>query len=91
MRKSLLLILSLLGTVLLPAHAQSNNDQRARAVQELRSRFAKADADGDGWLTRDEAKAMPRVASHFDDIDADHDGKVSIEDIGRYIASQRGK
>lgn len=60
-------------------------------MQELHSRFAKADTDGDGWLTREEAKAMPRVATHFDDIDTDHDGKVSMEEIGRYLAAQRGK
>ena len=37
-----------------------------------------------------EAKAMPRVAQHFDDIDADHDGKVSMQEIGRYLAAMRG-
>jgi Ca2+-binding EF-hand superfamily protein len=91
MRALMLPLAILLGAVSLTAFAQANNDQRARVVQELRSRFAKADTDGDGWLTRDEAKAMPRVASHFDDIDVDRDGKVSMEEIGRYLAAQRGK
>ncbi|AHX14577.1 hypothetical protein CH75_16190 [Dyella jiangningensis] len=91
MRKSLLLILPLFGMTFFAAYAQSTSDQRNRVVQELRSRFAKADTDGDGGLTREEAKAMPRVASHFDDIDTDRDGKVSLEEIGRYLAAQRGK
>lgn len=91
MRKPLLLILALLGTASLTAQAQSSNDKRARVEQELRTRFAKADTDGDGALTRDEAKAMPRVSSHFEDIDADHDSKVTMQEIGRYLAAQRGQ
>lgn len=91
MHKFLPPTLALLGMVSLAAHAQGDDDRRARMAQELRARFAKADTDGDGALSRTEAKAMPRVAGHFDAIDADHDGKVTLEEIGRYLAAQRGQ
>lgn len=87
----LFLVLLIAGAASLQAHAQDNSDMRSRVVQQVRDRFAKADTNGDGALTRDEAKAMPRVASHFDEIDADHDGKVTLAEIGRYMAAQRGQ
>lgn len=87
----LFLVLLIAGAASLQAQAQDNSDMRIRVVQQVRDRFAKADTNGDGALTRDEAKAMPRVASHFDEIDADHDGKVTLAEIGCYMAAQRGK
>lgn len=75
---------------LLPLAAFSQpNDRLARGAEQLKQRFAKADIDGDGALTRDEAKAMPRVASHFDEIDADHDGKVTLQEITASLAAMR--
>lgn len=91
MQKLFPLTLALLGTGSLAALAQGDDDRRTRMMQELRARFAKADTDGEGALSREEAKAMPRVASHFDAIDADHDGRVTMEEIGRYVAAQRGQ
>jgi Ca2+-binding EF-hand superfamily protein len=61
-----------------------------RLAAEARERFAAADADEDGLLTREEAAhGMPRVAGHFDEIDATHAGKVSLEQILRYAAGHR--
>ena len=64
---------------------------KARASEDQRARFAKADTHDDGALSREEAKAMPRVASCFDTIDANHDGKVTMKDIGRCLAAQHGQ
>lgn len=91
MHKPLLFTLALSGMACFSVHAQASDDQRARMAQQLRARFAKADTDGDGALSREEAKAMPRVASRFDAIDANHDGKVTMEEIGRYLAAQHGR
>ncbi len=54
----------------------------AKCAQELQARmdgrFGKADADGNGLLSRAEAgKGMPMLARHFDAIDANKDGQVS--------------
>jgi hypothetical protein len=60
------------------------NPEQCRAERQARfdERFKKADADGDGTLSRAEAgKGMPRLARHFDAIDADQDGRVTRDEI----------
>lgn len=89
MRRTVLLF-SLLALAPLAATAQDLQDSKSRVVNEIKQRFDKADTNGDGALDRAEAKAMPRVAQHFDDIDTDHDGKVTLQEIGRYLATMRG-
>lgn len=54
-------------------------------------RFAKADANNDGKLSKDEARAMPRISKNFDAIDANHDGFVTPEEIGAAMAARQAK
>jgi hypothetical protein len=55
---------------------------RAEAQARAQDRFKKADSNGDGRLSREEAqKGMPAVARHFDLIDANKDGVVTAEEI----------
>ena len=51
-------------------------------------RFAEADKDSDGKLTRAEAEAMPRVAKNFDKLDADKQGFVTLAQIKDAMARQ---
>ncbi|MEP7102855.1 MAG: EF-hand domain-containing protein [Burkholderiales bacterium] len=79
------------GTV--AATAQSAPDaERAQKMQaELQKRFAAADANGDGRLTKEEAKGgMPMVYKHFDEIDSAHSGSITLADIAAFARSQRG-
>lgn len=56
---------------------------------QLAARFAKADVNGDGHLTRDEAQqGMPRVFAHFDEIDASKNGYLTLEDIQSFMAAR---
>ena len=60
------------------------NPQQCQAERQARikERFKRADADGDGVLSRAEAeKGMPRLARYFDQLDANHDGFVTLEEI----------
>ncbi|HEY3328319.1 MAG TPA: EF-hand domain-containing protein [Novimethylophilus sp.] len=41
--------------------------------------LTKADKNGDGFIDREEAKAMQE--KHFNEMDANHDGKLSKEEI----------
>lgn len=50
-------------------------------------RLRAADKDGNGTLSRDEAKALPRLFADFDNIDANHDGQISPPEISAYYAS----
>jgi hypothetical protein len=61
----------------------SSSDQR---LQRLMARFHRADLNGDGQLTRDEAqKGMPRVYRHFSEIDSQHRGYVTLDQIASYL------
>src|SRR5499426_1774949 len=52
--------------------------------------FRRADADGDGALTRAEAaEALPRLAAKFDRVDADRDGRLTVEELRRYFDAKR--
>jgi len=58
--------------------------EKCRAEMQARSdeRFKKADINGDGRLSLDEArKGMPGVARNFERIDANKDGVVTREEL----------
>jgi hypothetical protein len=52
---------------------------RRFAGQEFRA----ADADGDGFLSRDEARRFPVLAKEFERADADGDGRISMQEFVR--------
>ena len=61
-----------------------------RAAEKMKERFADADTDHDGLISRDEAdKGMPRIAAHFGEIDANGDGKLAKDEIAAYLRDQR--
>jgi Ca2+-binding EF-hand superfamily protein len=61
------------------AHREKmRGEMRAKAEQ----RWADADKDGDGALSRDEAQAsMPRLAERFDKFDSNGDGKIGRDEM----------
>lgn len=57
-------------------------DRAAAAEARLEQRFAAADTNGDGRLTREEAQSgMPRVFRRFEAIDGEGKGYVTLDDI----------
>ena len=76
------------------AFAQDANADRAEHAQQMaaqmQKRFAAADANADGRLTKDEAKGkMPFVYKHFDEIDTTHSGAVTLADIAAFARAKR--
>ena len=68
------------------------DDRKQRAAADLQKRFAAADANGDGKLTREEANGkMPRVYEHFDEIDKNKRGCVTIDDIRAFMVERRAE
>ncbi|KQQ88557.1 EF-hand domain-containing protein [Massilia sp. Leaf139] len=59
---------------------------RAQALAKLEARFRAADLDGDGRLSREEAKGFGFVDTHFEAIDAAGRGAVSFDDLRAYLA-----
>jgi Ca2+-binding EF-hand superfamily protein len=67
------------------SHADDTDASSAR-LQRLVDRFHKADVNGDGQLTRDEAKqGMPRVYQHFSEIDRENRGFVTLAQIASFL------
>lgn len=63
---------------------------RGDRAEQMKERFAAADSDHDGYVSREEAeKGLPRIAPHFDDADTNHDGKLSQDEIATYLRSLR--
>jgi Ca2+-binding EF-hand superfamily protein len=59
-------------------------------AEKLKERFAAADKNGDGKLSKEEAQAgMPFVYKHFDEIDKAHTGSVTMADIVAYAKQMR--
>jgi Ca2+-binding EF-hand superfamily protein len=88
MRKTLAIFClgSLAAFVPLLSHAQDAKGGGMRDPEKMRQafdqRFKKADANGDGKLTKAEADAgMPRIAKNFDTIDANKDGFITPDEI----------
>lgn len=83
----------LLAACSFAACAQAPDGGRVAQMRaELNKRFAAADINVDGRLTRDEARGkMPRVYRDFDAIDTTHAGAVTMAQIEAYaVAQQRG-
>lgn len=53
--------------------------------------WKKLDTDGDGRISREEAKAAPRLSEHFDAIDANKDGYITAEEMQAAHAKRAGK
>jgi hypothetical protein len=90
-------VCTLIGIFALPlpfAHAQQPSSAQMKRLQakmttELPKRFAAADTNKDGQLTKAEAKGkMPRVYDHFEAIDSQGRGFVSLQDIQLYAHEQ---
>jgi len=64
-----------------PPPAGGYDARQAPGGEPRRLRFADADTDHDGRLSRTEAQAAPYVARHFDAIDTDHDGYVTRAEL----------
>lgn len=89
MNTPLLLVLPLL---LASLGACAQGGRAARMQEETQKRFAAADANKDGKLTREEARdRMPRVYSNFDAIDATRAGSISLEQVLAYARTQAGQ
>ncbi|AOJ01871.1 MULTISPECIES: EF-hand domain-containing protein [Burkholderia] len=84
-RFSLMLVAALGASFVLVSNAMAQQDDAMQ--QKLEARFAAADVNHDGKLTRSEAQAgMPRVAQHFDQIDTAHKGYITLADLKQFAA-----
>jgi len=63
--------------------------RREQMKQRFDAEFKKADADGDGAISKAEAdKGMPRLARDFDKLDANKDGKVTPDEMRAHMQAR---
>lgn len=57
-------------------------------LAKIKERFAAADKNNDGKLTREECSAgMPRIYKGFDQIDADKKGYITLDQIVTFVGN----
>ncbi|MDQ2927078.1 MAG: EF-hand domain-containing protein [Pseudomonadota bacterium] len=82
--------LAFIGSAVAAAAQEEGGARGGQRVAKMQARFAAADANHDGRLTRDEAKSgMPFVYKHFDDIDKQKAGSITMADIAAYAREHR--
>lgn len=71
--------------------AASGQALRNEAMQKLKRRFDEADLDASGSLTRAEAQrgGLGYAVASFDDIDSARRGKVSFDDVKKFMQRPR--
>ena len=63
---------------------------KAQVERKLRASFDAADVGGAGSITREQAQAagLGFVVQHFDRIDTAGNGRVTFDDLARYLRSR---
>ena len=70
--------------------AKMREEHEKRREEHVQEHFARLDADKNGAISRDEAKAFAPLAEHFDEVDSDKNGAISLDEL-RAAAPKHGR
>lgn len=83
------ILFTALATIAVTTACASPESRQQRLEEKMTERFTQADANGDGYLTPEEAESgMPFVSRHFEEIDEEKRGSVTLDDIRAYAAER---
>ena len=77
------LLTATLASIALAVGAQMPNkaEPSAKDKAAMEAAFAKADANGDSKLSKEEAAMYPAIATRFDELDKNKDGALSLAEF----------
>ena len=68
------------------AQPETGAKDKDKAVAE--ASFGRADANGDGKVSKEEAAKLPAIAARFDELDKNKDGVLSPEEFAAGLVSK---
>ena len=74
-----------------PAAAQAPSTTARAAKPAHHGGFKAIDTNGDGQISRDEAKGHAWLEKNFDQIDTNHDGQLSKEELAAWRKAHKGE
>lgn len=74
-----------------PAAAQAPSTTARAAKPGHHGGFKALDTNGDGQISRDEAKGHAWLEKNFDQIDTNHDGQLSKEELAAWRKAHKGE
>jgi Ca2+-binding EF-hand superfamily protein len=77
--------LGLASAALLAVAAPEGREHRGQGMDRVKQ----ADTNGDGMISRDEAKALPRLLEKFNEIDTNGDNQLSKDELRAFHEKQR--
>lgn len=80
-------LLAVWALTLAPGMAAATQPRAVDLAEAISAAFDRADSDGDGHLSPQEAERLPAVSQRFARLDKDSDGRLSREELYRGLKS----